>query len=165
MVESPNNFENLSNQTESNENSEFLESINNDLQSIPEELQNLAQKQVENYRKSPQSSNNEYDLLDSIDALKAIDSIKDSNDWYEEFINLLNNSENLSWLYLLMIGKKNKLIEYTEKNWFPINEETLEAFNSNFWLDINYIKKDTIEKKVTVPFSWIVIKKLSVSWL
>ncbi len=47
MVESPNNFENLNPQTESNENSEFLESINNDLQLIPEELQKLVQKQVE----------------------------------------------------------------------------------------------------------------------
>lgn len=47
MVESPNNFENLNNQTESNENSEFLESINNDIKSIPQELQELSIKQIE----------------------------------------------------------------------------------------------------------------------
>lgn len=47
MVESPNNYENLSNQTESNENSEFLESINNDIKSIPQELQELSIKQIE----------------------------------------------------------------------------------------------------------------------
>lgn len=47
MVESPNNYENLSNKTESNENSEFLESINNDIKSIPQELQELSIKQIE----------------------------------------------------------------------------------------------------------------------
>ncbi len=147
MVESPNNYENLNPQTESNENSEFLESINNDLQSIPEELQNLAQKQVEQYKESPQSSNDEYDLLDSIDALKAIESIKDSNDWYEEFIDLLDNSENLKPLFTKIILEQVAINNYIKENWFPINQETLDAFNNNFWLKINYIKEDTVEKK------------------
>ncbi len=146
MVESPNNYENLSNQTESNENSEFLESINNDIKSIPQELQELSIKQIEKYKNSPQSSNDEYDLLDSIDAIKSIESIKNSNDWYKEFIDLLNNSENLDWLYLIMLSKKNDIDNYIKNNWFPINQETLDAFNKNFWLDISYIKKENEEK-------------------
>jgi len=146
MVESPNNYENLSNQTESNENSEFLESINNDIKSIPQELQELSIKQIEKYKNSPKSSNDEYDLLDSIDALKSIESIKESNNWYQEFIDLLNNSENLDWLYQILKFDIDNVNDYIKNNWFPINQETLDAFNKNFWLDISYIKKENEEK-------------------
>lgn len=151
MVESPNNYENLSNQTESNKNSEFLESINNDIKSIPQELQELSIKQIEKYKNSPQSSNDEYDLLDSIDALKSIESIKESNDWYQEFIDLLNNSENLDWLYQILKFDIDNVNDYIKDNWFPINQETLDAFNKNFWLNIQSrldYSKNIMEKEI-----------------
>ena len=42
-LEQSNNFENTTNNTENN--SEFLESIKNDIKSLPQELQNLWQKE------------------------------------------------------------------------------------------------------------------------
>ncbi len=147
MVESPNNnFENINN-SEQNEVSEFLESINNDLEWISPELQELSLKQIEKYNSSPKETNDEYDLLDSIDAIKNIESMEWLNDWYQEFLNLLKNSNDLDDLYLLIISKKNHIDNYISENWFPINQETLDAFNSQFWIDVESNFKTEIKEE------------------